>query len=243
MENQNPEQPNQPQTPTPDPSPPPTPPPSEKKPVNWPFIGVSGLLVIALGIAGFFAYQNYNLKQQEPQVQPTPAPEISITSPTPTTNLPTPTPDQSADWKTYSTSTYQVKYPNDLTVREEEASTLILSKWGPTQKEDTELYDGIAVSFQPFEIPNIDLEAYVRLKIQETEAEGNAEVLSGPTQITIGDHVGFTYTAQGLGIHKYIYFQSADKVMLVEIIDSTNDPTEQGFQQIVDKIISTFTFI
>jgi len=190
------------------------------------------LVVLLLGTTVYFASKNLQVaKKPIPQTQ--------------TTNTPTviPTIDPTANWKTYTTSTYQVKYPNDIDTQEEEASVFILSKWGPTQKEATELYDGISLRFQPFEIPNVDLRSYVQNKIQDSQVAGTSEILSGPTLVNIGSYSGLTYTTRGLGTHKYIYFQSTDKVMIMEIIDSTVDPKNQGFQQISDDIISTFKFI
>jgi hypothetical protein len=67
------------------------------------------ILLFALGAAGYFAYQNWQLKQQISQVQPTPTPQIT----------PTTTPDPTADWKTYTNSvySYSFKYPNDWKTR------------------------------------------------------------------------------------------------------------------------------
>lgn len=213
---------------------------SEKKQTPWIVIGLAIMMVFSLGTIGYFGYQNYRMKQQIRQKQSTPLPVVTKQ---PEAANPTPTIDPIAEWKTYSASTYEVKYPEEMTARIEEASVFYLSKWGPTQKKDTELYDGISLRFQPFELPDIDLEAYVQDKVQETETEGMAEIISPPVPINIGDYKGLTYTSRGLGTHKYIYIQSSDKIMLMEIIDSTVDPNNQGFQQITDQILSTFKFI
>lgn len=69
------------------------------------------IAILALGIAGFFAYQNRQLKQQIIQAQPTPSPLITPTNAT----------DPTVNWKTYSDplNIFEVQYPNDwITSRE-----------------------------------------------------------------------------------------------------------------------------
>src|SRR3989339_1457636 len=86
----------------------------------------------------YLFYQNQQLKQL--MAQP------SVPAVTPTPNL--------SDLKTHSLSSYQVSYPNDVNLAEDQGSITRLYKWGPTQKEGTELYDGFSISFEPREIPD-----------------------------------------------------------------------------------------
>lgn len=77
--------------------------PSPIKPKN-PFMGlVIIILLLSFAAAGFFAYKNWQLKQQISQVKPTPTPIIT----------PSATPDPMANWKTFTNSTwgYSFKYP------------------------------------------------------------------------------------------------------------------------------------
>lgn len=87
---------------TPPPPPPATAPqaPKPKSPILM--VAVIMLLLSALGATGYFAYQNYFLKQPSP----TPAPS----SPTPS-----PSADPTANWKTYINTAlgFSFKYPND----------------------------------------------------------------------------------------------------------------------------------
>lgn len=194
--------------------------------------GIVFLAIVFLGIAGFFVYKTF-LLMQKPTETPTATP----------TATPTQIPDQTLDWKTYSTSTYLLKYPADMEIREEEGSVLALSKWGPTQKEATEFYDGISVRFQPFELPDINLTTYVDNKILEIKSGGMAEIISGSAPVSVGNYSGLTFTSRGIGTFKYIYIQSSDKQILMEIIDGTVDPSGQGFEETINKIFSTFEFV
>jgi len=150
--------------------------------------------------------------------------------------------DLMLDWKTYSTSTYLFKYPSDIELKEHGASTVALSKWGPTQKADTEFYDGISLIFNPREIPNTTLEDHIQEQVDGIIMLGLGEIMSGPDPITINNYSGLTYTTKGLGINKTIVVQ-ADNGTTMEITDSTVDPGNLGFVDTVNQILSTFEFL
>lgn len=79
---------------------------------------LTGLVVISLGIAIYFAYQNYQLRQQSTQMEPCPT---SIPSETATTTVPksivlsTPPGAEisTSDWETYSNASagFSIKHP------------------------------------------------------------------------------------------------------------------------------------
>jgi len=229
-----------------------SPPETPKEPVQtksnkWLTIGLTALALIALGIAGVFAYQNYQLKQKT-------TPEKGVSAPTPVSTLipspsiipsPTPTVNPNANWLTLPNKDvcYTFRYPKDITFQERKEENIIhLSLWGPTQEKDTEFYDGISLSFSlPLQIGNTSLKDYVDNKIEESKQFG--EILKPRSKIIINGIEGYTYTSEGLGIFQNIYLQSPNKACTVEITNATNDPTGQGFQQTVDKILSTFKFL
>lgn len=163
--------------------------------------------------------------------------------PQPTSVLsPTPTPDLTEDWLTYSNSdiVYTFKYPSNVSLTEKN-NTIQLYLQGPTQRQNTEFYDGIMLIFSlPFQIGNVSLSEYVDQEIEQSKQ--NADILEEKTKINVAGIEGFTYTAQGLGTSKYIYLQSSDKTWTVKIINGTNDPTNQGYNNTVDQILSTFKF-
>ena len=220
----------------------------EKKPNKklnkWLFTGLAIVVLAALGVAGLFIYQNSQKKVTSGEATPTISP-ISSPSPFPTgVTSPTPVADPMADWLTYTNANicYTFKYPQKvtLTVRQEE-KIIHLSLWGPTQQEDTEFYDGISLSFSfPLEISGVSLEDYVDSKIEESKESG--EILKPKEAIAINGINGYTYTSQGLGTFQNIYLQSPDKTCTVEITNATVDPTNQGYQETVNQILSTFKF-
>ena len=90
---------------------------------NFLVILLSVLLLISLGITGFFAYQTQKLtkelKEFKNQNLATPTPEPESTFPMYTE----PSPDPTANWKTYKNNVlkYTIKYPSDWTLDKSEA--------------------------------------------------------------------------------------------------------------------------
>jgi len=204
---------------------------------------IVAVLFVGLGIGGYFVYQNSQTKRESPKKQATP-------TTTPTTTLEkqpseelTFEQDQVLDWKKYVSSSYSFMYPPDLEPKEQEGGIVTIGKWGPTQKADTEFFDGISLSFRVLSLSNTTLKDYVQSQIDEVKDVGLAEIIDGPNPITINNYSGLTYTTQGLGTHKNMVVQSVSGTIFVEITDSSVDPGNLGFSDTVDKILNTFEFI
>lgn len=249
---------NQPTTPAPEdqqPADPPQavqPPTQEKKSNQGLVIGLVFFALAALGIAGVLAFQNHQLKQKAAPKKATSLPSPPTTlAPSPVATVvatvtvsPTPMIDPMANWLTLPNKDicYTFKYSKNITYQERKEENIIhLSLWGPSQEKDTEFYDGISLSFSmSLQIGNTTLKDYVDQKIAESKQFG--EILKPRSEITINGIKGYTYTSEGLGIFQNIYLQSPDKACTVEIVNATYDPTNQGYQQTVDQIFSTFKF-
>lgn len=92
--------------------------PEAPKKKSWLVIGLTALVLLFLGTTGYFAYQNYQLKQQiVNQEQSTPLPEVTKQPETPS---PTPTIDSTINWKNYNNSKYGFffKYPSEFYLKE-----------------------------------------------------------------------------------------------------------------------------
>jgi hypothetical protein len=79
----------------------------EKRPNSWPVIGLLILLVVSLGIAGYFFYQNTHLKQQVSQTQPTLSPKATKTPEIPSL---IPTIDPTVNWEIYENKDYKFSF-------------------------------------------------------------------------------------------------------------------------------------
>lgn len=94
--------------------------PQFSKSINWPAILAVLVAGIALlGLVGYLAFQNYQLKIQLSGIEPTTGVAATPTT-TPTKPQPIPTIDETAGWKVYSSKVYGFvfKYPQDYTVSE-----------------------------------------------------------------------------------------------------------------------------
>lgn len=141
------------------------------------------------------------------------------------------------NWKTFSNAYLSLRYPPDVNMMEKEASEIVLQKWGPTQKADTEFYDGISISFQPFELP-VTAEAYAKMKIEEIERNGIGEISESLKPIQVGAYSGVTFSVAGLGNYRSVVLKAPND-MIILITDSSNDPGQLGFSQVVNQILTT----
>jgi hypothetical protein len=233
---------------------PPTPPekkaPKKKKTKTWIIVSVTILLLAILVAAGIILAKSGQIKKLlNPAAKPQPSPGVSLPTPlvTPETALPSPiaSPSPNAEISNYLSFSknnicYTFKYPKEITLKEQ-GDVINLSLWGPTQKKDTELFDGISLSFSlPLNLGNKSLEDYVDSAIEESKQHG--QILVPKQSITVNGINGYTYTSEGLAVFKSIYLQSPNKTCAVEITDATKDPTNKGFAKTVDQILSTFEF-
>jgi hypothetical protein len=205
-----------------------TPPDPNARSPKMLIVGLVFVLVISLLGGSYFYFQNQKTETPEP-------------APAETQETPPPTPDPTADWEIYTTSVYQVKYPGNLITGGDE-SMLNIAKWGPTQTEGTELFDGYAITFIPKETSEMTPEEYADEQIAELNNQGISKVTEGPNSITIANYKGITYTEDGLGTYKQIVLGSNDGTMLMVISVIIADPGNLGFQEEVDQILSSFKF-
>ena len=196
-------------------------------------------LIIAVVVGIIYAYSKYQKYRSENQKANTnPAPTQTVNQ-----QLPSPTPDPTNDWSAYATSTYTVKYPGDLVLKDEGGNILSFSKWGPTQTKGTELFDGFAITFVPKEHIMLMPEGsspkdYADAKIKQIESLEMSKITEEPKPITINGYEGITYTEEGLGTFKQIILGSDDgNILMISILVA--DPGNLGFQETVDQILST----
>ena len=145
-------------------------------------------------------------------------------------------------WRTFSASgvPYTFKYPKDINLIEEDGYHLSL--WGPTQKPETEFYDGISISFsKPTKLAGQTLDEYVDKKIEYNK--DLEEIVAPKRSVNINGISGITYTASGLGTVQYIFVKVPNEDSVIEIINGTKDPTGAGYDSIATSIIDSISFV
>jgi len=154
-----------------------------------------------------------------------------------------------ADWNTYQKEgiAFTFKYPKGTTLWGREENVIQLSLWGPTQKSGAELSDGLSLRFYlPKTFENESLRDYVGAVRGEYATGESIVEISEVGEITLNRLGGYTFSTKYLGNQgaQHIYLQSPHQPnVFVEIVDATLDPTDQGFEEIADQILSTFEFL
>ncbi|MDP2874087.1 MAG: hypothetical protein Q8N84_02235 [bacterium] len=194
------------------------------------------LLAFVLSAAAYGGYW-YGKKQQSTPPQ-TVSPKAKETTSQKATA-------ETAGWKTYTGEAYTFKYPGDFTLTDS-GDAVGLTFLGPTQKAQTELYDGVALSFsRSRSLSGKDLQSLATTLLDQELATGVSELVKGLEEVTVNGIKGYKYTLSGLGTFESIFLESDLKGgIFVQITNFVNaDPTNQGFQKTVGKILSTFRFL
>ncbi len=143
------------------------------------------------------------------------------------------------DWKLYSSDTisFSMYYDPSLTFQEDSKTDVRFYKQGPTQRGQTEMYDGMIVSIRKVSVDDGG-QVYIDDQIEQYKNVGN---------ITVPLHEGKLngisvkeYSASGLG-DSTIIFVPVDNRTLLEVSYMAPDPTNAGFQKTIDLMLSTFS--
>lgn len=190
-------------------------------------IVLSLLLLGAVLLLWFTTSSNLNTQSSSPNPGPSQSPIGSDTR----------IPD---DWHTFTSNEHDfiVQYPMDMRVQDRQRDAIRFIKFGPTQRENTEVYDAISLRFNSGSLEGKSLEDFVRSKIEEARATSEAQVIAEIEPVTIAGYNGFKYRLRGLGESTHIYLPKGENGYLM-IVDATVDPQNQGFARTVDMMLST----
>lgn len=140
---------------------------------------------------------------------------------------------------------YTILYPSEYKQdTQNEGQYVRIYKQGPTQKGQTEMYDGVIISIESISLSGETLDSFITKKIASESASGATTVEQGKEKVVMNSYPGFTYTTQGLGTFKHIALQkNTDSDSAIDITMLVADPTNAGFQKEVDTIISTLELL
>lgn len=225
------------------PIPQPTPPvpESHKIHVSPAVLVAGGLLVVSLMTGVGYMLGKQASRSEVAQVTPTAAP--SPTSYAAPTSSPSKAVDETADWKTYTSSehNFTLKHPPASSIEIEastENSPIKLTMIGPTQKAQTDMSDGALMYFWAGDLVGKSLKEFV----DEIANDSEVSILLRPvTPTTFKNQRGYTFQKRGLGDVTSIYI-SKDNMSYFALSYVVEDPTNQGFQKTVNTILSTFKF-
>lgn len=141
-------------------------------------------------------------------------------------------------WKLYSNDEigFSMYYDGSLTLQEDTKDDVRFYKQGPTQRGQTEMYDGLIVSVRKVSVLNGG-QVYIDDQIEQYKNVGNITVPLHESKLN-GISVK-EYSASGLGDATIIFVPIDDRALL-EVSCMAPDPTNAGFQKTIDLMFSTF---
>ncbi len=148
-----------------------------------------------------------------------------------------------SDWKTYKNDHIKValRYPKEMFTQEYESQGIFyvgFGLWGPTQKDGTELFDGIGLNiWREAYSTNQTFETFIEQKRKDQVGSSNTPV-SPAVPVQIAGHDGSVFDVEGLGggVNMYIPLGHGE---VIGIDYKASDPKSIGFQHIVDQMLGS----
>lgn len=157
-----------------------------------------------------------------------------VASPSADTDVPVP-----VGWQQYQNPAFgfSLYYPADIQIADRGPEGIQAFKLGPTQKGQTEMYDGINVSIKTGSRTG-DLMTFVQSEQTRIKTEPSTIEVGEISQRTIGPYTGYQFTVRTIGDGTYLYLPKGPDGYY-RVVDGTLDPSNAGFAAIVKTMIST----
>lgn len=192
------------------------------------------IISVLIGIFGYMTYQSMTSKSTAPTE--TNLENIPVSSPTVSAVTPTTSTDNS--WEKYSSVPlgFSINHPADLSPTKQ-AETIVFYKQGPSQGGETEFYDGISLTFGSGMYDG-NFESLVNTKLQEVKDWPTYVSSTEIKALTLAGKEAYSFEAVTMGKATY-YFIKKNQTEYFEIVDATNDPTNQEFKDIVSQMLTS----
>ncbi len=139
------------------------------------------------------------------------------------------------------TFTYSSTYTLDA---QNEGEQVRITRLGPTQQGQTEIYDGVVMVFEAVDLGSTPLTAWVDKRIAESTNDGTVEVTKKKTKTTLGKYDGFQYTTRGLGeFTNYVIQKDTTSTKALEITVLQTDPQKIGFDLEVQEVLASIDLL
>jgi hypothetical protein len=145
-------------------------------------------------------------------------------------------------WQTYRSEEhgFSIMHPTDIDVEQRAREAVRFFKVGPSQVEGTEVFDAISLTFNSGSTEGESLRDFVEARHNEVKSEPVTESVSDIEPVNVSSYSGYQFTVVSLGEFTHIYLPKGESEYL-HIINSTVDPTGQGFDETVETMFSTLT--
>lgn len=128
------------------------------------------------------------------------------------------------------------EYSSRLELNDNKEDAVSLRVYGPTQKEGTEVYDGLVVAIKKYGLEGKTLESVAKELADESDIHG--DIVKPLTPVTVGNSSGWMYTTEGLGIFDVYVLPVGDESYL-SITVLLSDPEEQGFGNMLQGVLDS----
>lgn len=221
-------------------------------------VGIVVLLVILVFVGGFWyfftSYMPFSTTDSDTIDQ-----DITSSSSPTTTQQPgspagnqgqlrdqeeTPANSQSELNKQYTSSEAQFSfsYSAEATLEEMQDTSILVSKWGPTQRAGTELYDGYAVRLVVNQLDQSTLREQLEERIRNSADMEYTQIDSELRQVSVGGKTAYTYTASGLGTFTYYFFELPGTKQYLEVSIIAAGENAQEYRQEAMQVIESLQF-
>lgn len=202
------------------------------------------IICILIVIFGFLAVQTF-LKTSPIRTNVLPnKPTSTFTNPnnsSPTSfsgENPSPAPPSTISYVTYNNIPlgFSISHPEDIPPQKQ-GETMVFSKAGPSQKPETEFFDGLSLTINGG-VYSGDFKKVADQKLAEVKDYPTFVSSTGLKALALAGKEAWSFTAETMGKSTY-YFIRQEGNRYLEIIDTTIDPTGQGFEDIVSQMLSS----
>jgi len=203
------------------------------------------MIIIALAALGVIGYASYlNLNNSKNNVQLSPSPTIT-TSNTPEPEIAEKYPET---WEKYRSGSLGISFYYDQKMELLENSNdpnepLRLVLMGQTQSLGTEIYDGLIMIFNSGTYEG-DFADFVASEHLKNKNEPTTNEISEVIGTGLGNLTGYEFTVSSLGEFTHYYFRDIDLKdnRYVKISTLVADPQEVGYQETLEKILTSIEF-
>lgn len=142
-------------------------------------------------------------------------------------------------WNTYRSEAldFSIEYPPNMTSNRTQQDTVKFQLFGPTQERATEVTDGISLTIRRESLQGMSLREYAQ---SQTESPVIDRVVEPVHRVTINGIGGYAMTVESLGVITHIFLPSLEGATF-HISYVAPDPGNRGYQDIVNRILSTFS--
>lgn len=139
---------------------------------------------------------------------------------------------------------YSFLYPVDYILDTNDPQHIRVYKTGETQRPQSEMSDGALIVFEVIDLGETSLDSWVDSRIEESLADGTSEITETKRPFVLNTFPGFSYALRGLGNSQNIILQkNITSNEALSITYAISDPQQKNYQQEINSILSSITFL